>query len=99
MNNRVNKLSKGLAPRLLAGQILVLLARALTAGLVAAVIGPPIFHDHLLQAGHQENAPELVHIEMAFRDASLIALGVSLLISLTGATAVAWFLALSLIHI
>ena len=93
MNKRVNTLSKGLAPRLLAGQILVLLAGALTAGLVAAVIGPPIFHDHLLQAGHQENAPELVHIEMAFRDASLIALGVSLLISLTGATAVAWFLA------
>lgn len=40
MNKRVNTLSKGLAPRLLAGQILVLLAGALTAGLVAAVIGP-----------------------------------------------------------
>lgn len=93
MNKRVNTLSRGLAPRLLVGQILVLLAGALTAGLVAAVIGPPIFHDHLLQAGHQENTPELVHIEMAYRDASLIALGVSLLISLTGATAVAWFLA------
>lgn len=83
---------RGLASRLLAGQSIVLVAGALTAGLVATVIGPPIFHDHLLQAGHQANSPELEHIEMAYRDASLISLGVGLLISLLAATAVAWFL-------
>ena len=73
--------SRGLATRLLTVQTIVLVAGALTVGLVATVIGPPIFHDHLIQAGHQPNSPELVHIEMAYRDASLISLGVGLLIS------------------
>lgn len=84
--------SRGLATRLLTGQTIVLVAGALTVGLVATVIGPPIFHDHLIQAGHQPNSPELVHIEMAYRDASLISLGVGLLISLLAAIAVTWFL-------
>ncbi len=84
--------SHGLASRLLAGQSIVLVAGALTAGLVATIIGPPIFHDHLLQAGHQWNSPELVHIEMAYRDASLISVGVGLVISLLAAIAVSWFL-------
>ncbi|MBM6546281.1 HAMP domain-containing protein [Janibacter sp. YIM B02568] len=83
---------RGLAGRLLAGQTLVLLAGALTAALVATVVGPPLFHDHLLQAGHAENSPELVHIEMAYRDASLISVGGALLISLLAATAVSWYL-------
>lgn len=84
--------SRGLASRLFAGQLIVLVAGALTAGLVATIIGPPIFHDHLLQAGHQSNSPELAHIEMAYRDASLISVGVGLVISLLAATAVTWFL-------
>ncbi len=84
--------STGLATRLLAGQAIVLVAGALTVGLVAAVIGPPIFHQHLLEAGHQQNSPELVHIEMAYRDSSLISVGIGLLISLLAAGAVTWFL-------
>jgi signal transduction histidine kinase len=83
---------RGLAARLLAGQSVVLVAGALTAGLVAAVIGPPIFHEHLLRAGHREASPELRHIELAYRDASLISLAVGLLISLLAASAVTWFL-------
>lgn len=83
---------RGLATRLLAGQSLVLLAGALTTALVATLVGPPIFHYHLLQSGHEENSPELVHIEMAYREASLISLGVGLLIALLAATAVTWFL-------
>mgnify|MGYP001054773147 FL=1 len=85
--------SRGLAARLLAGQSVVLVAGALTVGLVAAVVGPPIFHQHLLEAGHQQNSPELVHIEMAYRDASLIAVGVGLVISLIAAGIVTWVLA------
>jgi len=64
---------RGLASRLLAGQTIVLIAGALTTGLVAALLGPSIFHQHLLEAGHAENSPELVHIEMAYRDASFLA--------------------------
>mgnify|MGYP003606548911 CR=1 FL=1 len=84
--------STGLATRLLAGQAIVLVAGALTVGLVAAVIGPPIFHQHLLEAAHQQNSHELVHIEMAYRDSSLISVGIGLLISLLAAGAVTWFL-------
>ncbi|HYO86592.1 MAG TPA: ATP-binding protein [Dermatophilaceae bacterium] len=83
---------RGLAARLLAGQAIVLLAGCLTAGLVATLVGPLIFHDHLLQSGHQEDSPELTHIEMAYRDASLVSLGLGLLISLLAAGAVTWFL-------
>ena len=70
----------------------MLVAGALTVGLVAAMIGPPIFHQHLVESGHQQNSPELVHIETAYRDASLISVGVGLLISLLAAGAVTWFL-------
>ena len=82
----------GLATRLLAGQGIVLTAGALTVGLVAALIGPPIFHQHLIAAGHQQNSPELVHIEMAYRDASLISIAGGLLMSLIAAGAVTWYL-------
>lgn len=86
-------LHQGLATRLLIGQTIVLLAGALTVGLVAAVVGPPIFHDHLLQTGHPADSPELVHIELAYRDASLISLAWGLLISVVAAGAVTWVLA------
>ena len=81
----------GLATRLLLGQSIVLLAGAVTITLVATLLGPPIFHRHLLEAGHSENSPEVVHIEMAYRDASFLALGLGLLISVTAAAAVTWF--------
>ncbi|AKT50724.1 HAMP domain-containing sensor histidine kinase [Arsenicicoccus sp. oral taxon 190] len=84
--------ARGLATRLLAGQSIVLLAGALTAALVATLLGPSIFHQHLLEAGHSENSPEMVHIEMAYRDASLISLGLGLLIALLAALGVTWFL-------
>ncbi|WP_131103848.1 sensor histidine kinase [Ornithinimicrobium sufpigmenti] len=84
---------RGLATRLLIGQTIVLLAGALTVGLVAAVVGPPIFRNHLLQAGHPEGSPELAHIELAYQDASRISLGWGLLISLLAAGAVTWVLA------
>lgn len=79
-----------LAGRLMAGQTIVLLASVLTAGLVASMVGPQIFHDHLLQSGHVENSPELGHIEQAYREASALALGGALLISLVCAVLVSW---------
>lgn len=88
-----NPRTRGLTSRLLLGQAIVLVAGALTTGLVAAVVGPPLFHDHLLQAGHAENSPELIHIEMAYRDASFLSLGLGLIISLAAAGAVSWLLA------
>ena len=67
----------GLAPRLLAATTAVVLVAAATAWVVAAAIGPGIFHDHLLHSGTSDPAA-LVHAEEAFRTASAISLAVAL---------------------
>ncbi len=78
----------GLATRLLIAQALVLLAGALTSWLVASAVAPPIFHEHLLQAGVAHTAAEAAHVEEAFGSALLIALIVALLVSTGVALAV-----------
>lgn len=72
-------------------QVLVLGASVMTAGLVATFVGPPLFHHHMLQAGHVPNTPELAHIEEAYRAASFVSLGVALVIALVCAAAVTWY--------
>jgi signal transduction histidine kinase len=72
-------------------QALVLGASILTAGVVALVVGPPIFHEHMLEAGHAPSSAELLHSEEAYRDASIISLGVALVIALACAAAVTWY--------
>jgi len=79
-----------LAGRLMIGQTIVLLASVLSAGLIASMVGPVIFHDHLLQSGNTANSPELGHIELAYRDANALVLGVALLTSLACAMVVTW---------
>lgn len=78
----------GLATRLLAAQVLVVLAGALTAWVVAAVVGPPLFHDHLQRAGNGTSSLEADHAEEAFRSANAISLSVALLAALAAAFAV-----------
>ena len=82
---------KGLASRLMLAQVLVLVASILTAGLVALFVGPSLFHQHLLETGHAADSPELTHIEQGYRDASVISLGVALVIALVCAAAVTWY--------
>lgn len=74
-------LRAGLAARLLAAQTLVLLASAATAWVVASVVAPGIFHTHLLRAGVGHTPAETLHVERAFSDSLLIALGVALVTS------------------
>ncbi|WP_353510272.1 HAMP domain-containing sensor histidine kinase [Intrasporangium sp.] len=81
----------GLASRLLLAQVLVLGASVVTAGAVAALFGPPLFHEHLLEAGQAPDSPQLAHIEQAYRDASLVSLAVALVIALACAAAVTWY--------
>lgn len=84
---------RGLAQRIFAGLLVALTVGAGTTAVVAAVVGPRMFHAHLLQAGGPRAAGELAHIERAYRDASVLALSIGILLSLITATAVAWFLA------
>lgn len=86
------------APRTLGGRLLtaqgvVLAASVLTAAAVATVVGPPLFHQHLLESGHPADSPEIVHIEEAYRTASLTSLGVALVVALVCAFVVVWFVA------
>ncbi|WP_234423919.1 sensor histidine kinase [Intrasporangium calvum] len=89
--DRQASLGRGLAPRLMLAQVLVLGASVLTASLVAAFVGPPLFHQHMLEAGHVPNSPELAHIEEAYRDSAFVSLGVALAFALVCAAAVTWY--------
>lgn len=81
-----------LGTRLFVAQAIVLLAIVASAGLTAALIGPPLFHAHLVDAGHLPDAPEIPHIERAFADASLISLTVGLLVALAASLGISWYL-------
>lgn len=79
--------------RLLTAQALVLIASISTAAAVAVIVGPPLFHQHLIESGHTENSAELIHIEMAYRQANLVALGFAVLVATACSLAVSWYLA------
>lgn len=81
-----------LTSRLMLAQGIVVAAAILTAALVAALAGPVIFHDHLLDAGSVEGSPELAHAEAAYASANRIALVAALAIALTAAGIVTWYL-------
>ncbi|WP_257643177.1 sensor histidine kinase [Micrococcus luteus] len=86
-------LPHGLAARFFIAQLLVVAASVLAAVLVASLIGPPVFHEHLLRADEDPDASQLLHVEKAYRDANLWTLAVALVIALTLATVVAWLFA------
>lgn len=90
---RPRRLRIGLAGRLFAAQTLVVATGSVTLGLVAAAIGPPIFHHHLRQiAGHV--TPEVSHhVEEAYTSASVVATGVGLAAALAAALAASAYVA------
>jgi len=84
--------ANNLAARLFAAQTLVALAGAATLWVVAAVIGPAIFQNHLTQAQvAQVSADTARHVDEAFRSASAVSIGVALLASLVAALAISAF--------
>lgn len=76
-----------LGRRLLVSITLVLLAAAVTAWVVATVVGPALFHEHLAQAGVADHELADLHVEEAFQSASTIALALAIVVA--GATALA----------
>lgn len=78
--------------RLLLAQGLVLLAAVTTAAAIAAIIGPPLFHQHMLEADRSPNRSELDHVERAYRAVNLLSLGISLPAAILLALAVSWYL-------
>lgn len=70
---------------------LVVAVSVTSAALVALIVGPPIFHDHLLELGRLGDTEEMAHVEQAFLDAGLTSLGVGLAVALVLATVLAWW--------
>jgi len=86
--DRPSRRGAGLAGRLLLAQTLVLLTGALTAGLIAATVGPTLFHDHLARATVGSTPAQILHTEEAFQRANAISLSVALLAAMAAALAV-----------
>lgn len=79
------------AVRLLVAQALVLVAGALTTWLVASLVGPTIFTNHLREAGDDHTTEETDHLEQAFASALLVSISLALIASVLAALAVSWY--------
>lgn len=71
------RLSSSLSTKLLAGQLLVVIAGAATLLLVALVVGPSIFHHHIREALGYVPPDVERHLNMAYNDATLVSLAVA----------------------
>lgn len=78
----------GLAGRLLVAQTVVLLTATFTAWIIAATVGPQVFHDHLAQAHLGSTSAQTLHTEEAYQSANAISLSLALLAALVVAMAV-----------
>jgi len=81
----------GIGLRLLAAQAIVLVAGAATTSVVAAVVGPPLFREHLHRAGVPMDSLEEVHAEEAYGYATVMSIGGALAVSALAALAVSFY--------
>ncbi|MBB1024605.1 MULTISPECIES: sensor histidine kinase [unclassified Dietzia] len=63
-----------------------------SAWLVASVLAPEIFHDHLGQAGIDHDSAEAAHVEEAFTDSIVLALGLAVGVAVLLALLASWYL-------
>ncbi|GAB6986858.1 sensor histidine kinase [Nocardioides pyridinolyticus] len=88
----MNRPTWRIGTRLLLAQALVLIGAIATAGVIAALVGPPLFHEHMLKATPDPTPTELEHVEEAFRAASAISLGLAMAAAIVIALVVSWYL-------
>lgn len=81
----------GFGTRLMSAQTLVLLAGAVTTWVVAAIVGPAIFRDHLNRAGVSYTESEAGHLERAFTSSLAISISIALIAATATALAVTWY--------
>ncbi|MDQ2895521.1 MAG: ATP-binding protein [Actinomycetota bacterium] len=84
------RLSRNLSAKLLAGQLLVVLAGAGTLLLVALSLGPTVFRHHIRGALGYVPPDVARHLDMAFSDATLISLGVAVVAAILTAFVLSW---------
>jgi signal transduction histidine kinase len=88
----------GLAARLFAAQLLVIVAGSLTLALTALAVAPGLFRIHARRAFTVLPAAATEHLEQGFQDAMLLALGIAAAVSLVIALAATWLLAQRLVR-
>lgn len=68
----------GLGALLVGALVVVLATAAVTAWLVAAAVGPGLFHQHMTSAGMGDHDAAVLHAERAFQDAGTVSLALAL---------------------
>lgn len=92
---RVGWMSRlSLAPRLFLNNLLIVVAGAVTVLTAALLFGPPVFHLHLQGAELPEiDAGVRQHVDNAFDQALLLALGIGVVAAALVAAAISWLIA------
>ncbi|HEX2286029.1 MAG TPA: ATP-binding protein [Mycobacterium sp.] len=70
---------------------MVVVSGAATTWVVAAIVGPPLFREHLHRAGVPAESSEQMHAEEAYTYATVISIGVALGVSALAALVVTWY--------
>ena len=91
-------LRESLAAKLLAAQLLVIVAGAATLALVALAVAPGLFHGHVRDALGLVPDDVSRHLDEAFRDSVLLSLAVAVGAALAAAGAVSVFVALRIVR-
>jgi two-component system, OmpR family, sensor histidine kinase BaeS len=95
---RPGRRGPGIGVRLLLAQTMVLGAGAATTWMVAAIVGPPLFREHLHHAGMNTSPNELFHAEQAYRYATALSVAVAVAVSALTALVVTWYFTRRLQH-
>jgi signal transduction histidine kinase len=80
-----------LATRLMQAQVLVVGVGALTLVIAAALVAPPLFHEHLIESGVNDPDAQF-HAEEAFASSFAIAVILATVTALLAAGGVSWFM-------
>src|SRR6266542_3656295 len=89
---RRNRPGRPLATRLFTAQALIVASGALTRVVVAVVIAPGLFRDHLQRAVRAVPPDLAQHLDQALARALLISLGIAVAAALATSLAVSWFI-------
>ena len=94
----IRSLRRSLAAKLIAAQLLVILAGSATLALVALLVAPGFFHSHVREA--LGTLPDAVsaHLDRAFTDAVLVSLGIATGAAVVTAIAVSGLLAVRMLR-
>ena len=94
----IGRLRRSLTGKLLLAQLLVILAGSVTLALVALAVAPGLFHEHVRDALGVVPDDVARHLDEAFNDSVLFALGIAIAAATLTAAAVSWFLSVRIVR-